>query len=121
MKHFIFIFFTLLFSSCYKNVDLNEYDEYYGNRPNPSEYFWYYDKELFGNAEYCQLVGELKSPYCEKSHNINRQCHIYDYTIYPIKRYNAIDFCPYCHTEHNIYAGTIIIDSIEHFVNIKLN
>ena len=126
MRKLLFIFTLLLLCSCYKNVDLNDYDEYYkGKRPNPSEYFWYYDKELFKNAESCQLVGEFVYPNCPQIHYANRNCIIYDYTIYPTrKNINSEDSthtCFYCKKEHNIYQGRIIINNVEHFVKIKLN
>lgn len=113
MKHLIFIFFALLLSSCYWDEDLNNYNTYNSKQSRNVVNFWYYNDTLFKNHEYCQLIGTFENDTINEYHYVNRRCMIYNDTIYPKPRYVG--------PNNTIFNGIIIIDSIEHFVNIKLN
>ena len=112
MKKIFFILISFLICSCYWSNNLNDDRHDYSSRS--SKYFWYYDHELFNDVEYCQLIGILTDESNDPIdvQYINKQCKIYNDTIYIKKRTIK--------PEYNVFEGIIYINDIEYNVNIKL-
>ena len=90
MKNFLFILLmSCLITSCYWGIDLNDYSESKHNKIFQDEYYWYYNKELFTDADSCYVVGIIND------------------TIYIIKKYIA--------GKSNIFDGVIYIKNKEAF------
>ena len=108
MKNFLFILLmSCLITSCYWGMDLNDYSESKQNKIFQDEYYWYYNKELFTDADSCYVVGIIKNIYDDKTFAINRQIPICNDTIYVIKKYIA--------GQSNIFDGVIYIKNKEPF------
>lgn len=73
--------------------------------PVVKDYYWYYNKELFENADSCYVVGVLESRSNDEKYQVNHQCKIYNDTIYIVKKF----------TKNNIFKGVIYLKDKEPF------
>lgn len=104
MKKLYILFISLILYSCYCSTDLNDINVK-SNNTRADEYYWYYDPRLFYNVDTCQVVGFLTNN--TDNTQINRQCIIYNDTIYVVKRYIAKDY--------KLFDGVIYIKDKEPF------
>ena len=104
MKKLYILLISLILCSCYCSTDLNDIN-IKSNNARADEYYWYYDPQLFHNSDTCQVIGVLTN-YNSNTY-INRQCIIYNDTIYVVKRYIAKDY--------KLFDGVIYIKNKEPF------
>ena len=77
------LFAIISFSSCYKDIDLNDYETEKDEviAPSPRYYFFYHNSKIFHGHEYCNVVGDLRGKTTKYKEYINRRCKIYNDTI----------------------------------------
>lgn len=97
MKKLLFIL-SILFTSCYWNTDLNDYDLVVNHKSRSEEYYWYYNPTLFIGEDSVQVVGFLSNYNDTQEYSVNRRVKVYNDTIYIQKRYKEF--------YNNIFKGS---------------
>lgn len=98
MKKILFIL-TILFTSCYWNNDLNDYDSLVNYKSRSVEYYWYYHPTLFIGEDSVQVIGFLSNYDDTQEYSVNRRVKVYNDTIYIQKRYSSFYY--------NIFKGSL--------------
>lgn len=106
---YLFMLLTLSLCSCYWKNGENVATPKKHTETQQTEFYWYYNHDLFNGIDSCYVVGTLETEYeTTYSFNINHQCKIYNDTIYVVKRHIA--------EEKNVFKGVIYIKDKEPFI-----